>query len=277
MLSCFKHAEFAVVLGALLGLGLSGCQSKTELASGIQPNFAALNPTRILAITPIVVSLTGNKESVIDPVILQTMPIVDRLEHRVLDAFKNQPAVNGVSFQAVRAALQKKSSLAYNGLLAGVDGTLGTLRKPRSDAERLLGPACLGRKDFVGFYSYCLRQNRSWQKGLNDLSAAVLNADAALLVFLTELRTVKVADKERARVTAELVLVDTNNAELIWSGTGRLEGDDPYALLEAAGQAKVQWAGIMDALVTESVWQGFPGRKPTVAPPSKSPAASPQS
>jgi hypothetical protein len=275
MLSRFKHAEFAVVLAAMLSL--FGCQSKAELVSGIQPNFVALNPTRILAITPIVISLAGNKESVIDPVILQTMPIIDRLERRVLDAFKGQPAVNGMSFQAVRTSLQKKSSPAYGSLVAGVDGTLSTLRKPRADSESLLGSPCLARKDFVGFYGYCLRQNRSWQKGLNDASAAVLNADAALIVFLTELRTVSVAGKEHARVAVELVLVDTNNADLIWSGSGRLEGDNPNTLLEASGQAKAQWAGIIDALVNESVWQGFPGRKPAAPKPGDAPVASPQS
>jgi hypothetical protein len=263
------HSDFAgricahyIVIAAVVLIGGSACQSSKVSEIGIQPKYAAINPSRILAVTPVVVSVPGIVSSIIDPALLHTLPMTDWVEAEVLKAFRDQPAVNGVSFQAVRRGLEQSQSPALTQLRGALESTIGALQRPSPANQSLVQPECFSRRDFVGFYSLCLRSNFGWKKGLNELSAAVLNADAALFVFVTELRVQQVGGQDFARMGVEALLVDTNNADLIWSGSRLVDHSAAVAKLDPGAKSQAQWKSVNEALFDGGLWDGFPGRKP---------------
>lgn len=265
------------MLWVLSALGMAACQSAPEVGTGIQPKYAAINPTRILAVTPVAVSLPRLPGSVIDPSILRTLPIMEWVESGVLRAFAGQPAVNGVSFQAVRRSLEQSGSPARSTLVSALESTVGALQRPGAENRGLVSQECFARRDVLDFYSHCLTQNPLWKKGLNELSAAVLNADAALFTFVTELRVQPSGDSDLGQMSVAVLLVDTNNGDLIWSGLARSDSL-PLAVIPRGGKPSRDWKRITDALMDEPLWTGFPGRlgrDPTGGSPGPSPTPAP--
>jgi hypothetical protein len=263
--------QVAGVLALAAVLGAQSCQSAPSVSSGVQSKYAAINPTRILAVTPIAISVPRLAGSVIDPTILRTLPVTEWIESGVLRAFAGQPAVNGVSFQAVRRALQHANSQASPLMLSALESTVAALQRPGAENQGVISPECFGRKDFFDFYSLCLKRHPSWKKGLNELSATVLNADAALFVFVTQLQSQSTSSENHPLVQLQVVLVDTNNAELIWRGSAQTDGppvaheptaaESPGGGTPAAKPADL-WRTAVESLFDEALWAGFPGRLP---------------
>lgn len=245
------------------------CVTPETVEWGIQPEYQALNPSRILAVTPIVLALPADPQSNIDPTVVQTVPVIPSLEKQVLTAFTNQPSVNGMSFSAVRTQLDKEKSTAFDQLLKALNNTVSLLRNPRKEQQGRLSTSCIRRQNFLEFYQFCLRDQISWRSSLNQLARDVLNADAALLLFMTQLE--KKTSLRQAAVTVHALLVDTNNARLIWAGSHQSAKKD-----EATDKPAVLWDTLVAQAAGEELWGGFPGRlpsspEPTV--PNETPAA----
>jgi hypothetical protein len=252
---CKASGIRALLAIALCSLLMMSCVSADPIQWGIQPEYQALNPSRILAATPIVLAMPGDKQSNIDPTIVQTVPVAPLLEKHVLSAFTGQPGVNGMSFEAVRAQLEKEKSTAFDRLVEALNGTVSLLRNSRKEQEGRLGTSCIRRRNFLEFYQFCLRDQPKWRNGLNQMARDVLNADAALLLFMTQME--KQTSKGLAATTVTALLVDTNNARMIWAGSMQAALKD-----DASQKPSVLWDTLLAQAAGEQLWESFPGRLP---------------
>lgn len=237
---------------------LFGCITPQSVEWGIQPEYQALNPSRILAITPIVLALPADPDSNIDPTVLQTVPVIASLEGQVLTAFTRQPGVNGMSFSAVRSQLEKEKSTAFDQLVKALNDTVSLLRNPPKEQRGRLATSCIKRRNFLEFYQFCLSDQMSWRNNLNQLAQDVLNADAALFLFITQLE--KKSRERVATTTVHALLVDTNNAGLIWAGSQKTAVKD-----DATEKPAALWDAVLSQAAAEELWQGFPGRLPNTS------------
>ncbi|MEN9528585.1 MAG: hypothetical protein RI932_458 [Pseudomonadota bacterium] len=221
---------------------------------GLQSDFLALNPARIAAFSPVLMPHPVQKTS-IDPATVITAQVQSSIETRILAAFKNQPNVNGVSFQTVRNLLKANPRLA-----AEIDTELknmGQLVHSGSAKETLLlSKECRERKNFLDFYKFCMLSSGKWTPLLNQFSLAVLNADSILIPVLTSLEKSSANNIYIVKVGVTLLLVDTNTGKLIW-------GRDTQIQADAAAGAKQfpDLNPLLDKLFSEPLWAEFPGRR----------------
>ena len=257
----FSFARSAIC-AFLVGALLLSCRSTPAVAPGIQPEFEAINPSRILAVPPFVLPDPGSR-STVDIAALETGNTRTVLESKVTSAFQNQPGVNGVSFSTVRQALGKRPNV-WDTLDAQMrsDSLKLTSRNEQERAE--LSPDCLKRKNFSDFYSFCLAPDKKWVAGLNALSAKVLNADSALLTAITSLEKTTTNNRYGIVAGLALVLVDTNTGKLIW---GRQTAGE---LFSPEGNASFpEWSKLFETMLNEDFWAEFPGRKLKERPANK--------
>lgn len=271
-----------------------GCTTTKPVAMGIQPEFEAINPSRILAV-PVFALPDPARPSEIDGAVLTAENGRGVIERNVLQAFRNQPGVNGVSFQAVRDSLGASPN-AWNKLDATMRRTAARLVSTKEGERLSLGKECLARKSFLDFYVHCLSRDKEWIDGLNELSARILNADTAMLTVVTALE--KKPEPEGTGLTLRgavvALLVDTNSGKLIWGrqsegstrtteGSGRpgvatpVPGSGPTSSTESAsGSASGRPSGagtrvpevgeLFPRLLGEEFWAEFPGRRSAETP-----------
>ena len=276
-----------ISLCLLFGASLTGCQSSPHLNSGIQPGFEAVNPAAIIAVPVFVIPDVASETASVDPSVLITEKFIPVLENKIIDSFDGQPNINGYPFAAVKkaidytppnlfgkeniAAVSKDSSgisftqnlkapenakaKIWDSLNASIQNVSNRFSSRNIKTRLLITPNCLARKNFVEFYSYCLSKEPDWLDGLNRLSARVLNADSALLTVVTNLQNH--VNKGQYEITAgiSVLLVDTNNGELIW-------GNTKTETLKNADDQKAfpKWESLLNNILTPDFWSRFPGR-----------------
>ncbi|MBM4252321.1 MAG: hypothetical protein FJ146_10155 [Deltaproteobacteria bacterium] len=171
----------------------------------------------------------------------------------VLKSFNDQPYMKGYSPKFV---LQQLKDASLTDLPAELAPIWAHRRSDCGDCQTV--PA---------FYNASLAGRLEWLAWLNKVSKNVRHADAVLLPFVTygyerlyDDRGLAVAERG-AGVT--LLLVDTNNGELLWAG-GR-EASVPHKALAGSGDSKQlslpSWDDISARLFAEPLWSAFPGRQ----------------
>ena len=239
---------------ASLGFVSSSCTSVPPTREGLQSEFLALNPARIAAFPPMVMAHPVEKTS-IDPAAVVTSQVQSLIESEILAAFKNQPNVNGVSFQTVRNSLKTAPRLA--GDIDSELKSMGQLTNSGSARETLLlTRECRSQKSFLGFYKHCVNQSNKWTSLLNQFSAAVQNSDSILLPILTSLEKTTEKNAYVVRVGVTLLLIDTNSGKLIWGRDSIMRAETPSGVRQFA-EVNV----LLDKIFVESFWSEFPGRR----------------
>jgi hypothetical protein len=236
-------------------LFLTSCVSRSaQIGEGIQPKFLAINPSRILAVPLFVVPDPAQKASV-DLIAFETDKISTLIETEVLKDFSNQPSVNGVSFNRVRQLVGSDSKL-FQQMSAELNDASKKISSSDPKDKLDLTEQCLKRKTVLEYYSFCLKDKKSWKENLNALSAKVLNADTALLVLLNSLEKGSIKDKYLIKASVTVVLVDTNSGALIWGkqAVKSIPG-------KSAQQAFSSWTELFAPLFDDEFWREFPGRK----------------
>jgi hypothetical protein len=243
------RAFVRIFLGVLL---LTACTSRKPVPAGIQPEFQAINPSRILAV-PSFTLPDPSSSAQVDLSLIETEKIIPELEKVILQSFRGQPRVNGVSFQAVRQGLGESPN-ALTKLKESVEKVSQKLTSTQESERLSLRKECLARKDFLEFYVHCLASDNSWVEGLNQLSSRILNADSALVSFLLEAEKKPLPTRGFSTdIRVAVTLVDTNSGRLIW---GRI-GSEKVTLQTPTSAG----ATAFDTIFKEEFWQGFPGRK----------------
>ena len=241
-------------LGIMFLSPTTACTSTPTLRQGVQPEAVALNPARIAAFPTLLIPHPSEQTS-LDPGALSSGEIVTAVEAKILNAFKNQPGVNGIGFQSVRTSLKSSPGLSSN--LETEMRSMGKLANSGSARETLLLTSeCRARKNFLDFYKHCLLKSQRWVPLLNQFSLAVQNSDSVLLPIVTSLEKFTNKDVYSVRFGIALLLVDTNSGRLIW-------GRDISTLIESPAGLK-QFPDIKsayDKIFSESFWAEFPGRR----------------
>lgn len=233
---------------------LLGCVTPTATPEGLQKEFAALNPARIAAFPPVLVPHPVSKLS-IDPATLLTANISETVERKILSAFKNQPGVNGISFNSVRAALKDKPKLTES-IGSEIKSAAQRVNDSMTRNFLLLSKACQQQKNLLDFYNFCVTGSPSWQSLLNQFSAAVYNTDTVLLPLVTAVE--KKLDNGAYVLTfgVSVLLIDTNTGKLMW-------GRDSIERIAMPPEKKhfAEVKTIVDKAFSENFWNDFPGRR----------------
>lgn len=239
---------------ALLYACASCVTQREPVEMGIQPKYEALNPSRILAV-PLFVVPDMTERVVVDRAALEAGAVYSVIETDILNAFTNQPSVNGVTFNVVRKELGAPPTLwdALNTELLEVTKKL-TSRDPQDHTS--FTRACINRHNILEFYVHCLSTSKIWRNNLNSLSAKILNADSALMGIVTEADKREEKNSYFTSLGLAVLLVDTNNGNLIW-------GRHKRQAIRTEGEKKQfpEWSEVSKALLTEDFWTGFPGRR----------------
>lgn len=233
---------------------LLSCTSVPPTREGLQNEFLALNPARIAAYPPLILPHPAHDTS-IDPAAVVTSQIQSQIESKILAAFKNQPNVNGISFQTVRSLIKESPKLASE-----IDTelkTIGQLANSGSTKELLLlSKECRSQKNVLDFYKHCMIHSSKWIPLMNQFANTVQNADSVLVPILTTLEKSTEKNIYTVRVGVALVLIDTNSGKLIWGRDSIIQFDSPQGTKQFADVNSM-----LDKIFTEEFWHEFPGRR----------------
>ena len=176
-----------------------------------------------------------------------------KIDEFILDGFRGQPYMRGLSPKVVTALLAK------------------------SDGEQLLSQmgaawqqgdsSCSNCPDPVSYYQNSLGDRESWLVWLESFSKKAYLSDAVLLPLLTYAQQGRVDDRGMLRayykVGLVVLLIDTGNGRLIWAG-GRDAILQNRMLKIEAGDTELQLppqAELEKRLLLKDIWKDFPGRQ----------------
>jgi len=170
----------------------------------------------------------------------------------VLNGFRNQPYMKGYTPKAISKLLRK----------AKTEGLMSQM--PRT--WKHLSTDCKDCRNASSFYHYSITQRKDWQSWLSQFSQSTRNSDAILAPYIlfTKQETVNDRGLLKAKISAgiTMLLIDTNNGDLLWSGARILEETNQVIENRAEGQfpAYPQWEVIRQRLLNSNLWREFPGR-----------------
>ncbi|MBP6218207.1 MAG: hypothetical protein KA436_06450 [Oligoflexales bacterium] len=248
--------------GFILTLFFSSCTGHLSLSSnyGLQNSYRAYIPARIAilpcSLWPQAGLLPAKGGESRDELILTTVDgketgsLCQAFNRSILAGFSQQPYMMGYSPQAVEKQLQilKKENLlqVWPSLWQAEDSNCSSTNSP------------------VPFYVCAMQGKAAWLKWLLDFSQTVKNSDAVLMPFLLYASEQNLDDRGFPTMMRKLAfamfLVDTRNAELIWSNAGYGELRNQFTpSLEPMPYPS--WDDLVQqALSGERIWSQFPGR-----------------
>lgn len=245
-----KHCLFLF----LLALALTSCQTP-PLRSGIQPNYMAINPAAVVAVPVFVLANPANSNASVDHSIILSEQIIPLMESKIIASFDHQPNINGYPFSVVRKIISTQNENTLTRLDKSMRETAQRFSSHDIKTRLLITKACLNRKNFLEFYSYCLAQNPEWISSLNSLSAHVLNADSALVVVIDHLSEDNAHKQHEIHASVAVLLVDTNNGKLIWGNEKTVQKKS------LAENSKLpNWPEVISDMFAQDFWNEFPGR-----------------
>lgn len=176
-----------------------------------------------------------------------------RFDAFVLEGFKDQPFMRGLSPLAMQKTLEKANKGSMPDNLAQLWYHKATDCRDCSNA-----PA---------FYVNSIRSRPEWKAWLNEIGRLAANSDAILIpaiLYLNEAR-----GNDRGLLSAKrsgglaLLLIDTNDGELLWAGGREAEAvDQRLERSDVAKQIEMPALPLLfDRLLTEDIWRDFPGRQ----------------
>ncbi len=235
---------------------LYSCQSVKVLNDGIQEGYEAINPASIIAV-PVFTIPDPSVSATVDPAIIHTHQFISKLENKIMESFKGQPNINGYSFSAVNNILVKAKPDIWKNLNTNLNNISKRFSSRDPVIRSIISSSCLGRKNFVEFYSFCVAPDSIWISDLNQLALKVLNADTALLAVIKNLHSTVTNDIYTLNGGVSVLLIDTNNAKLIW-------GKDKYLSLTNPTDKKYfpTVEELLNSIFSDDFWDGFPGRLP---------------
>ena len=185
------------------------------LEMGVQPNYKTLSPVRILFL-PAFSQPDPGHQSVVDSGAWNLDQIGLLVEKLVGRSFKDQPGVSGLSPVAVRKAAAGDLRIVDN-VQRTLQETAARVTSTLSESRGNLSAHCRDRSNYLEFYVHCVAPEPAWRDVLNKLSATLYNSDAVLVAIVTELTKKSIAGRYTISAEATLLLIDTNNAQLMWS------------------------------------------------------------
>ncbi|MFW7377820.1 MAG: hypothetical protein ACOH5I_03290 [Oligoflexus sp.] len=179
--------------------------------------------------------------------------LCQNLDQFVVEGFKNQPYMRGISPSVVLALLEREEKLD---ILDRIDELW---RRQPSD--------CSNCTNAVSYYKQAISERESWRLWLSEFSRAAFNSDAILIPFITyahegrtEERGLSVAYRNGGTI---LLLIDTNTGALIWAGGREAQARRQLPKTQAGPESPEYpaWSELVNRLLIDEIWQQFPGRQ----------------
>ncbi|NRA63604.1 MAG: hypothetical protein HRU19_03930 [Pseudobacteriovorax sp.] len=233
---------------------LISCTTTPKGKYGIQPGQLAFIPSRIAVLAcrpwPKSSPFKLNPKTLISNDEMNSLcQAVDKF---IIDGFRNQPYMRGLSPKVVDALLEKAN-------LQGHNEKIPSLWHQNEDS-------CIYCTDPMSYYTESISKRETWVLWLNEFSGKVYRADAILLPMITYAHHGVINDRglEKAyyRAGIVLLLIDTANGQLIWAG-GRDAVVQKRKLISELSEPiiKPSQDDVIDRLLLNDIWQGFPGRQ----------------
>jgi hypothetical protein len=241
-----------LVFGCSLVLLNSCVSAQRGVVHGLQPSYVGSHFARYVFL-PVVVQVNPSRKAIIDRAALENDAVVATIEKRVVQAFRGQNAVVGMSPTALRAHFQSHQQLLWvpqEVLLKKGDELRGMLFGARDQVSG----ECLERQNYIEFFAHCVSGLASWREALAQLSEKAFNADAVMIVVLTDLDKSMREGAYAISASATVLLVDMNNGRLVWANEG--------TQVSVAGSGAVrfpEWNPLFEKLFVKDFWLGFPG------------------
>jgi hypothetical protein len=166
-------------------------------------------------------------------------------DQKVLQAFENQPYMNGLSPRALQKALQDQKIKV---------GDIDQLWQ--RDAS-----TCQECKDPGAFYRKSIAPRVPWRNWLQQVADRTKDGDAILLPFVMTMQQSQFTDRgipmQRHAGEVAILLIDSRSGALIWYRT-RTAILDQLAKPDTAAQDP--WNLLRQRLWIPYLWDGFPGR-----------------
>ena len=248
MSQCKNHRYFSLIVFCLILMGSNSCVTKdSSLSEGTQPSFLGYVPTRIVVfpcrtwpkhaqIAALPAANISNK------ILTETCSAFDS---KVLQAFENQPYMNGISPKALQKVLTDHPTKL-------------------SDIDQLWerdATTCLDCTDPGAFYRRSIAARIPWRTWLQQIADRTKDGDAILMPFIISMQQNQFTDRGipmmRHSGTVALLLIDSRNGDLIWfrSRTAILD-----QLAQSITAAHNPWDLLRQRLWIPYLWDGFPGR-----------------
>lgn len=244
---------FCVLLSLV---SLAACETTPSTRFGVQPEqlahipaLSAIVPCRLWPQTAGFPKLTATE---LPPA--ETATVCAAFDKFILDGFSDQPYMRGLSPNVVQQLLKKKGREA-EAMLSDLEKPWG-ITKPCSTCENV-----------AAYYSKEVGPNVAWRQWLNAFSRATADADSVLIPFITEAKMGVINDRGLfyavRSASVALLLVDSNNGDLIWAGGNQAESRIPLKE-RPADEKSVQlppWDDVFKRLFQNEIWLDFPGRQ----------------
>ena len=254
-----RYGVLFTIFTTALTIGLSSCirTQISELKFGINPTRTGFVPAQI-ALAPCII--WPDRSTKIKGLPLTNRPIAEttamcqELSKYMTDGFDNQPFMKGSTQK-----LTEKQFSAGKPVLSLADSIGKEWKAQSSD--------CQTCESLPLFYDLSIKTRQSWQLWLNAFSISTKGADAILIPFLLSLNTRTGDDRGMLQAirsgAVAMLLVDTNDGSLIWSG-GRETEVVNRALSNVTTVAQIKMPPPEDLqrrLLTDALWLEFPGRQ----------------
>lgn len=222
---------------------------------GVQSEYLAHIPARIAVLScrlwPQNSRFEGQASTELGGIDIQNL--CQQFDQFVLQGFEGQPYMRGISPRVVSALLEKNGQ---KNLLSQLD-----------ELWYQPGQACSECEQAVSYYRQVIAPRSEWRTWLSQLSRSASNSDAVLIPFLVQGSSQRIDDRGLAyaqrQANLALLLIDTNNGQLIWMGARSAEVRRPLRDKEPtpAPEQFPPWDELWRRLFVEDLWQEFPGRQ----------------
>ncbi|RYZ56698.1 MAG: hypothetical protein EOP07_11875 [Proteobacteria bacterium] len=245
----FLIASFASALAA------SSCVTPAPAEFGVQANHLAHIPARI-AVLPCrdwpQGALYVGQEKITAPE-AEMNELCANFDKYVLAGFEGQPYMRGIAPAVVKRLLERNPKQAQ------LDQLEQLWFRPSQVCE-----AC---RNSTSYYKDVVASREDWRLWLSGVSRETSSADALLIPFIAQSKGEVINDRgiyyASRKAEIVLLLVDTNNGELIWAGGKHGEIRLPIEKKPADEKAVAlpTWEELNKRIFVPELWAEFPGRQ----------------
>lgn len=252
-------SPFKLIFHMLLVLAFAGCQTVVPFYEdygdyGIQPGHEAFVAARIAVLNceiwPASSRLSLIPLSDVDKEVQKEL--CKELDKKIIAGFSGQPHMVGKTPKAIGKFIKKSAEPDH----------LKEMLQPWFHK----GSDCNDCPSVAAFYNKTISNRKEWRTWLGKLSEYTRYSDAVLMPFLIYAAKTKYNDRGLfvAEKTAQVVifLISTDTGELIWAGTRKAFVRNQAFDIQSSGAALAypSWEDLYPRLLTDQLWQGFPGR-----------------
>jgi hypothetical protein len=233
---------------------LSCVSVSSSVSAGVQPGYAGSSFARFLFL-PVFSQPNPSQKTFVDRAAFDGDGVAESFERAVVEAFRGQKSVVGMSPKALRSHFGAMPQLLLEPsrlLLAASENLNRSLR----DTRELVSAECGERQTYADFFVHCVSGSAAWRESLVVLSERAFNADAGMFAVVTELG--KSANRGVYTISASVAvfLVDLNNGRLVWMREARARLESPSNV-----QRFPEWTPLFSKIFESGFWVGFPGRE----------------